>query len=291
MIQQNIMCVNRKVVNALKFSKITIISSTIVFLSLILIGFNLLPNLAAFTFLISSIALIINVVTAVVVKEQKKIKKVINGILSLFGISIALFIALAIAVPKTEIPNQDTASETVSEIESKNEPKITSEIESSKIESMIDSSVVEVYNFKLSKTESKITPSRAESTDELKVTSSASESKIESKVESNSSSKKESKIESQSKVTSKTESKTTNSESKAESELVIISSTPALSNYTFIVNTDTNCFHSKECYTSKRILDENRLEVTVSAYSLHEAIELMKANGYDYCGICGKKTK
>ena len=181
----------------MKFSKITLISSTIVVLSLFLIGFNVLPTLAAFTFLIASIVLIINVVKAVVLKEQKTTKKIGNGILSLLGISIALFIALAIVVPKTEIPNQDTASETVSEIESKAESTIISEIESSKIESMIDSSVAEVSKIESGKTESEVTSSKSESKNESKVASSKTESKNESKVTSSASkSKIESKVES-----------------------------------------------------------------------------------------------
>ena len=192
----------------MKFSKITLISSSIVVLSLILIGFNLLPTLAAFTFLIASIVLIINVVKAVVLKEQKTTKKIGNGILSLLGISITLFIALAIAVPKTEIPNQDTASETVSEIELKTEPTAISEVESPKIESTIDSSVAEVSKIESSKTESEITSSKSESKNESKVTSSRAESKNESKVTS---SKTESNVES--KVTS------SSSERKIESKI------------------------------------------------------------------------
>lgn len=211
-------------VKTLKFSKITLISSTIVVLSLFLIGFNVLPTLAAFTFLIASIVLIINVVKAVVVKEQKTTKKIGNGILSLLGISIALFIALAIVVPKTEIPNQDTASETVSEIESKAESTIISEIESSKIESTIDSSVAEVSKIESSKTESEVTSSKSESKNESKVTSSRAESKNESKVTSSrTESKNESKVAS-SKTESKNESKVTSSASKSKIESKVESS-------------------------------------------------------------------
>lgn len=259
----------------MKFSKITLISSTIVVLSLILIGFNVFPTLSAFTFLIASIVLIINVVKAVVLKEQKTTKKIGNGILSLLGISIALFIALAIVVPKTEIPSQDTASETVLEIESKTEPAIISETESSKIESMIDSSVAEVSKLESSKTESKITPSRTESKNKSKVTSSRAESKNESKVTSSKTeSKNESKVTSsktelknESKVTSSNvESKITSSASESKTESKVESSKSASEN-------DVPTQYQE-------VLDEAKSFIEFGEYSYSGLIEILEFVGY-----------
>ena len=238
----------------MKFSKITLISSTIVVLSLFLIGFNVLPTLAAFTFLIASIVLIINVVKAVVVKEQKTTKKIGNGILSLLGISIALFIALAIVVPKTEIPNQDTASETVSEIESKAESTIISEIESSKIESMIDSSVAEVSKIKSGKTESEVTSSKSESKNESKVTSSRTESKNESKVASSS------------RTESKNESKVTSSASKSKTESKVESSKSGSDN-------DVPTQYQE-------VIDDAKSFIEFGEYSYSGLIEILEFAGY-----------
>lgn len=79
-----------------------------------------------------------------------------------------------------------------------------------------------------------------------------------------------------------------NSSSIIESKPVVESVVPTPQVYIFTINTDTNCFHSTDCYPSTRISDENRSTYEVTANSLQEAIDFMTSQGYNYCGVCGR---
>lgn len=68
-----------------------------------------------------------------------------------------------------------------------------------------------------------------------------------------------------------------------------ISSTPQIQTYYFILNESTKCFHwGADCSAALKISDEHRGLLAYDAYSLQEAIEKGKADGYKPCGICTK---
>lgn len=76
-------------------------------------------------------------------------------------------------------------------------------------------------------------------------------------------------------------------ESKPESHAEV-SKEPILRDYNYVINTESRIAHPYNCSAEKKIKAENRMEITVQAYSQSEANSQIIAKGYEICGICSR---